>query len=87
MMSPDKEAALKALLDMSGKAIKMRVLKTDIPQERVVDLAGTEMAAEHESPSGENPMPPEHFRPAANETLSDEDLQLVEDALEKMGAR
>ena len=74
MMKPEIEAALKALMDMSGKSIKMRVLKTNAPEERAQEVVEAEGQFE----------PSENFTPVAEEVLSDDDASMIEDALEKM---
>lgn len=73
-MKPGVEEALKALMDMSTKAIKMRVLKKpDAPV-----AAEVEVESEGEPMSGEN----EVGELPAN--LSEEDVAMISEALEKM---
>lgn len=74
MIKPEMEEALKALMDMSSKAIRMRVLKKpDAPV-----AAEVEVESEGEPTSGEN----EVGELPAN--LSEDDIAMISEALEKM---
>ncbi len=74
MIKPEMEEALKALMDMSSKAIRMRVMKKpDAPVS-----AEVEVESEGEPTTSEN----EVDELPAN--LSEEDLAMISDALEKM---
>lgn len=74
MMKPEIEAALKSLMDMSGSAIRKRVLRSPEAPKVEIEIGSEEVQPEAEEMS-------------ASGELSEEDAALIEEALEQMGGQ